>query len=238
MRSVSRLSVSLVLLAFACDGAAPAPTGGPTPNVAATPQKPDETASRAAEAQQRYESALALEAAGRYPEARSEVELALAAGAGRDAKLLAAKMAILRDDLDAALRLLEPLAATQPDDALVLYNLGLIAQRRNEYNNARSRYLAAIKADPSYAPARYNLALLTWEAGVKDEAQHHALKFLELSPTDPLAVELRSTILAPTPPADPAATTATSPGATNPGDTKRGPPAPRKPTPAPVEPAR
>ena len=234
LRSVFCLSVSLVLLAFACDGAAPAPTGGGTPNVAATPQKPDETASRAAEAQQRYESALALEAAGRYPEARSEVELALAAGAGRDAKLLAAKMAILRDDLDAALRLLEPLATAQPDDALVLYNLGLIAQRRNEYNNARSRYLAAIKADPNYAPARYNLALLTWEAGVKDEAQHHARKFLELSPTDPLATELRGTILAPPPPADPAA-----PAATNPADSKRGLPVPRRPAPAaPVEPAR
>ena len=89
--------------------------------------------------------------------------------------------------------LLEPLAV-DGRDALVLYNLGLIAQRRGTYNPARSRYLAALKADPSYAPARYNLALLTGDAGIKEEAQHHALKFIELSPGDPRGAELRTRV--------------------------------------------
>ncbi len=137
-----------------------------------------------------YLRALELEAAGRFVEARTEIDLALAASPTRDASLLAAKLAILRDDLDAAQRLLQPLAS-DPSDALVLYNLGLVAQRQGQYNNARTRYLAALKADPSYAASRFNLAILTWDAGAKQETQHHAQKFLEQSPQDPRASELR-----------------------------------------------
>jgi tetratricopeptide (TPR) repeat protein len=220
LRSLSLLSISasvslflspLVVLSaspflVACDGTSPtpAPTAEPAKAAVSEPQKADPA--KSAEADRHFQRALELEASGQYPEARSEVDLALAAGAGRDAKLLAAKLAILRDDLDAALRLLEPLASAAGDpgdagDALVLYNLGLIAQRRGEYNNARTRYLAAIKADPTYTPARYNLAVLTFDAGVKDEAQHHARKFLELAPGDPLAGELRTRILGEAPPA-------------------------------------
>ncbi len=134
--------------------------------------------------------ALEFEAAGRYVEARAEVELALAGGAGRDAQLLAAKLAILREDLDGAVRLLEPLAA-DTSDALVLYNLGLIAHKRNEYNNARTYYLAAARADPTFAAARYNLAILAADAGVTEEAHHHAQKLFETAPQDPLSQTLR-----------------------------------------------
>ena len=208
MRSPLQLSVCLCVSLFApaCQGTSPKPAepnrAGPTAaatagDAVATPGA--DAPGRAAEAQLHFERALELEAAGQFPEARKEVDAALAGGAGRDAKLLAAKLAILRDDLDAALRLLEPLARDETD-ALVLYNLGLIAQRRGEYNNARSRYLAAIKADPTYTPARYNLAVLTWDAGVKDEAQHHARKFIELAPSDPLAPEIRRKILGEAPP--------------------------------------
>lgn len=160
-----------------------------------------------------YLLALEYEAAGRFLEARNEVELAIAAGAGRDAKLLAAKLAILRDDLDAAQRLLEPLAS-DGKDALVLYNLGLIAQRRGEYNNARTRYIAALKADPNYAATRYNLAVLTWDAGAREEAKHHAAKFLELSPNDPRGAELRKQVGLEATPSGPAGVTAEVPAAT------------------------
>jgi tetratricopeptide (TPR) repeat protein len=152
------------------------------------------------EAERHYQRALELEAAGRQSEARAEVELALASGAGRDAALLAGKLAILRDDLDEAARLLTPLADGR--DALVPYNLGLVAQKRGRYNDARGRYLEALQVDPAYAPARFNLAVLTWEAGVKDEAQHHARKFLAAAPDDPRGEELRTLIL--TAPAAPA----------------------------------
>ncbi|WAS94133.1 tetratricopeptide repeat protein [Nannocystis punicea] len=172
----------LLALPVACDGSAPA----------APPDRPSaETPAASPEAEKQYQEALELEAAGRHEEARLAVEKAIAGGSGRDAKLLAAKLAILRDDLDEATRLLEPLAS-DGGDALVLYNLGLVAQKRGKYNNARSNYLAALKADPNYNPARFNLAVLTWEAGVKDEAQHHARKFIDAVPgDDPFAAKLQ-----------------------------------------------
>ncbi len=210
MRSLSRLAPSLLIpVLLACNGPAPATTAAataavtPQPALTATPG-PGVAAPASAEADKHYQTALELEAAGRHVESRAEVDLAIAGGAGRDAKLLAAKLAIMRDDLDAARRLLEPLATEK--DALVLYNLGLIAQRTGQYNEARTRYLAALKADPNYAAIRYNLAVLTWDAGVKDEAQHHARKFLELSPGDPNGAELRRKVEldgAPTPAPDP-----------------------------------
>lgn len=210
----------------------------PAPTTATPP--PDATLAAKQEAERHTAAAVELEAAGRLVEARAEVELALAGGAGRDAQLLAAKLAILRDDLDAATRLLEPLAA-DGTDALVLYNLGLIAQRRGTYNPARSRYLAALKADPNYAPARYNLALLTWDAGIKDEARHHALKFIELSPGDPRGPELAARVglgTQPTPagpitaPVNPTAPV-TPPSITPPGVTPPALTPPQKPEPEP-----
>jgi tetratricopeptide (TPR) repeat protein len=186
--------------------------GNETPPAQPEPATPIEAAPAVAvdNADPHYLRALELEAAGRFVEARTEIDLALAASPGRDASLLAAKLAILRDDLDAAQRLLEPLAS-DPNDALVLYNLGLVAQRRGQYNNARTRYLAALKADPGYAASRYNLAILTWDAGAKQEAQHHAQKFLEQSPQDPRASELRRHVGLEAAPAGP--TVDTSPAA-------------------------
>lgn len=170
----------LASILLACGAAGPAP-------------QPQDASASAAEAGHvaAYRRALELEAAGRLVEAQAEVERALAAGGGRDAKLLAAKLAILREDLDVAAALVEPLAAADPKDADAHYNLGLIAQRRGSFNRARAGYLAALRADPGYAAARYNLAVLTWDAGVREEAQHHARKFLELRPDDPRAAELR-----------------------------------------------
>lgn len=221
------LILALGASTLACDSAQPQPQPQPAaPVVAATPPPtPAPAAELKPEDDPHYLLALEFEAAGRFVEARNEVDLAIAAGAGRDARLLAAKLAILRDDLDAAQRLLEPLAS-DGKDALVLYNLGLIAQRRGEYNNARTRYIAALKADPNYAATRYNLAVLTWDAGAKDEAKHHAAKFLELSPQDPRGDELRKQVgLEATPagpaagtpaPGTPAATTTTTPPAARP----------------------
>jgi tetratricopeptide (TPR) repeat protein len=189
-----QLALSWFVAAVACGGAAP--TGeqpiAPSPAVVVAPVAP---VAPSPEAERHYQRALELEATGRHAEAKAEVELALASGAGRDATLLAGKLAILRDDLDEAARLLTPLAK-DGGDALVLYNLGLVAQKRGRYNDARNGYLGALQVDPGYAPARFNLAVLTWEAGAKDEAQHHARKFLAAAPDDPRGEELRALILA------------------------------------------
>ncbi len=223
MLSLRTLTVSTLcaLGSLACD-AAPATQQAPSPAEPATP-KPAAPAVDEAVGQAHYVKALEFESAGRYVEARAEVEQAIAAGAGRDAKLLAAKLAILRSDLDTAANLLAPLAA-DGTDALVHYNIGLVAQQRNQYNKARSAYLAALKAEPNYAPARFNLAVLAWDAGVREEAQHHARKFLELAPDDPRAAELRTRVeLDGPPPADPA----TTPAATNSKGLVASPGAPR-----------
>jgi tetratricopeptide (TPR) repeat protein len=189
MKSCLRRVVLPLLLALpvACDGSTPSTPPPARPSSEAPAAEP----AASPEAERLYREALELEAAGRHEEARIAVEQAIAGGSGRDAKLLAAKLAILREDLDEATRLLEPLAS-DGSDALVLYNLGLVAQKRGSYNKARSRYLAALKADPNYNPARFNLAVLTWEAGVKDEAQHHARKFIEAAPDDPNAARLQA----------------------------------------------
>jgi len=145
-------------------------------------------------AEEHYAKALALDAAGHPTEAAVAAEHAVAAGAGRDARLLAAKLAILRDDLVGADRLLRPLAAEEPELASARYNLGIVAHRRGEYNRARGEYLAALKADSRHAAARYNLAVLTWDAGITEEARYHVRKFLELVPGDPRGAQLQARV--------------------------------------------
>ncbi len=138
----------------------------------------------------RYALALAYERAGRYPEAAQEAARAVDAGAGRDARLLAGALAILLNDLDGATRWIEPLVKEDPNDAQARYDLALVADKRGDFNGARQGYLAALKADPRNADARYNLAWLTFRSGVKEEAQHHARKFIEAFPDDPRGQKL------------------------------------------------
>jgi Flp pilus assembly protein TadD len=146
-----------------------------------------------------YVLALILERTGQYAEARGEVNQALALGAGRDAKLLSAALAIVSGDLEAAQAILDPLSKADADDAEVLYDLALIADKKGDFNRARQGYLAALKADPRSASARYNLALLTWRFGVKEESQHHLQKFKESFPMDPRGFQLAQTLAGPPP---------------------------------------
>ncbi len=194
------ISLPFASMLFLACGDLPLETTQPSPVPSATV-----SASVAPSAQEHYALALELDAAGRSFEAATAAEQAVAAGAGRDAKLLAAKLAILRNDLPAADRLLRPLVAEEPQLASARYNLGIVAHRRGEYNGARAEYLAALQADPRHAASRYNLALLTWSAGVRDEARHHASKFLELAPDDPRGAQLRDRFTLATPSADPGA---------------------------------
>jgi tetratricopeptide (TPR) repeat protein len=150
----------------------------------------------------RYVLALSLQGQGRYDEANEQLTQAIKAGAGRDAKLLAGAIALLKDDLNGAEKWLNPLAAAGSQDAVAVYNLALVADRRNNYNAARQGYLATLRVDPCYASARYNLAHLTWKAGIKEEAIHHARKFAETAaPGDPMLQQLSAmmgmTLLAP-----------------------------------------
>lgn len=134
--------------------------------------------------------ALVLRRAGRTKEADEEAQQAASAAGGRDAAMAVASMKIAAGDLDGAEALLRPLLATHAQDSEIVYNLALIADKRDRYNDARNGYLAALKINPTLKDARYNLAMLTWRRGVVEEAKNHARKYAELAPNDPSAAAL------------------------------------------------
>jgi tetratricopeptide (TPR) repeat protein len=141
-----------------------------------------------------YAHALVLDGLGRRPEAAREAELAVATGGGRDARMLAAAIAIAAADLDSASRWVAEQLTVDPADPDALYNRALIADKKNDFNKAREGYLATLKLEPGYAAARYNLALLTWRYGVREEAKSHVRRFVEAYPGDPRAAQLLATI--------------------------------------------
>jgi tetratricopeptide (TPR) repeat protein len=175
-------------LAVACDSAA-APAGTPPPAPAPAEVEPVATAD-AALTGQHVQRSIELEKAGDLAAARTEAEAALAAGGGRDATIQAAKVAILDKRYDDAVALLEPLAKSDPQDAGAQYNLALSRHHQGDYNRARGGYLAALRADDSYADARYNLAVLCRDHGFAEEASHHASRFRTDYPADPRGVQI------------------------------------------------
>jgi len=141
-----------------------------------------------------YTLALALDAQSKVDEAAAAAQLAAELGYGSDARLLAGALAIARGELSEAHTWLAPLARQNPVDPRVAYNLALVADRQGDYNAAREGYLRALRADGKMAEARYNVALLTWRAGVMKEAHHHASRFLDAFPADPRGPELARTV--------------------------------------------
>ncbi len=137
-----------------------------------------------------YALALALDQQGRSTEALAAARRAVEGGAGRDAAVLLGALSIRDNDLDGAEKVLAPLVREAPNDAEALFDLGIIADKKNDYNRARERYLAALRADPGLTAARRNLALLTLRFGIVEEARHHARKLVEATPGDPWSVEL------------------------------------------------
>lgn len=107
-------------------------------------------------------------------------------GAGEGAYLLEAKILILQKHHHEAQAPLYKILKTNPDNAQAHYNLGLSWQQipQPNYNKARNAYLAALKAKPEYAEARFNLVVLCLSHGVFDEATHHADEFAKQFPND------------------------------------------------------
>ncbi len=148
-------------------------------------------------------AALALDGTGDTQGALVEAKKALELGAGRDAALLAGALSILLNDLDGAKALLSPLVEARKDDVDAIYNLALVADKRNDYNGARQGYLATLQVDPKFANARFNLTKLTLRFGILEEAKHHASKFMTAFPNDPRGAALVQDIAAATPPPPP-----------------------------------
>lgn len=144
-----------------------------------------------------YARALVATERGDVPSALTSAREAVERGAGRGAKLLLAALAILAGDLDVAEPILDELLQANKNDAEALYDRALVADKQGDFNVARQRYLDALAARPNSPDARYNLALLTLRHGARDEAAHHARKFIETWPTDPRGPALQARIGAP-----------------------------------------
>jgi tetratricopeptide (TPR) repeat protein len=143
-----------------------------------------------------YARAVMHERAGRFPEALAAADEAASLGYGRDAVLLAAAVRIGENDLGAAKATLGALAAENPNDAEVRYDLALLADKAGDYNGAREGYLAALRLDPKLRAARYNLTVLTLRSGVLDEAKHHANAYIKAFPEDPAGAKLMMMVVA------------------------------------------
>jgi tetratricopeptide (TPR) repeat protein len=72
----------------------------------------------------------------------------------------AAESALARGDYTAAIAALKPLAASQPKNPHILYDLGFAQEHAGDDTAAASSYRAAIAADPSLAQSQLSLGLL------------------------------------------------------------------------------
>jgi Flp pilus assembly protein TadD len=87
-----------------------------------------------------------------------------------NAQIRAAESALETGDYAAAITALKPLAAAQPKNAHILYDLGFAQEHTGDDTAAASSYRAAIAADPSLAEAQLALGLLDARSGNLDAA--------------------------------------------------------------------
>lgn len=180
---LARSFVVVSLLVLACGGGTAEPAKvDPANRVVDEASAEDATSVEASKALARSQ---ALEKQGDLDGALAAAESAIEAGGGRDARLQAAKLAILRREFDKASNWLKPLVSHDPEDAAAQYNLALVHHQQGNYNQARNGYLAALRRSSRHADARYNLAVLTHERGILEEAKHHVAKFRASFPEDP-----------------------------------------------------
>jgi tetratricopeptide (TPR) repeat protein len=64
---------------------------------------------------------------------------------------------------------------------VLLFNLGVLLDDLRRAAEAMEAYRAAVRLDPSFADAHYNLALLCREAGREQEAIRHMSQYRRLS---------------------------------------------------------
>jgi Tfp pilus assembly protein PilF len=96
------------------------------------------------------------------PTSGSTVTLPFAASAAPGDALLQAGLDQLKaGDDEAAEVTFHNVLTLDPNNVYAHYNLGLIAQNRNETQQAIKSYDAALAIDDTYAPALYNRAILT-----------------------------------------------------------------------------
>ena len=106
---------------------------------------------------------------------------------GSDATLQEALRAHASGDLEAAEELYREVLAESPDDKYAHYNLGVIAQERDEVDEAVAEYDAALETDPDFVPALFNLAIVRTAQGEDREATQLYKRLLEIEPDNAAA---------------------------------------------------
>lgn len=122
---------------------------------------------------------------------KQQAQKAADAGRGAPARVLLGLAAFYEGNLAQAQSDFESAHQQAPWNVLASYNLGLVHQRLNHYSKARELYLATLKTDPKHFESRFNLVVLTRDAGARQEADHHLTKLQEAYPTDPRVAQLR-----------------------------------------------
>ena len=97
-----------------------------------------------------------------------------------------ANAALESHDFQRALKLLTPLAAANPKDARILYDLGSAQDALDQNTPAEQSYRAAIAGDPAFLEPRLALGLLLARAGHLPEARTEFLAATALPTGDPL----------------------------------------------------
>ncbi|MCR1784596.1 tetratricopeptide repeat protein [Nocardioides carbamazepini] len=86
-------------------------------------------------------------------------------------------------DLDGAREIFAAVLVLDPANAYAHYNLGFLAQDDGDVATAIDEYNQALTTDPEFAPALYNLALLTEQADL-DTAVDLYRRVLDVKPDD------------------------------------------------------
>jgi Flp pilus assembly protein TadD len=100
-------------------------------------------------------------------------------------QIRSAESALESGDFAAAISALKPLAAAQPKNAHVLYDLGFAQEHTGDDTAAAGSYQAAIAADPSLAEPQLALGLLDARNGRLDAAHHELQSAGSLSDANP-----------------------------------------------------
>jgi Tfp pilus assembly protein PilF len=128
---------------------------------------------------------------GAIAELRAAVELD--PGSARAHNILGYAYA-MRGQKDSARTEYEAALAADPTYLKAKANLAVFLAGEGDLNGAAQQYRDILKADPGYAKAYFDLGFIYYKAGRKDAAAGLWERYLELSPKDPRAQEMRALI--------------------------------------------
>ncbi len=147
-------------------------------------------------AQGRY--VLLLSRTGRLDEARAHLRELAARPGGDKARSALMEFQLLRDAnrVEEGYAVLEEALVAQPDNAELLYETAMIAERQNRIEVAEQRLRRVIEVKPDHAHAYNALGYSLADRNIRlDEAQALIAKGLELAPDDPFILDSMGWVL-------------------------------------------